>query len=89
MSRLSLSTRQAYSEYDGGANVILSRFSDVSLLCEKTGNTNLPMSNTVKRAGRGSGDEANGRSSKYATTGRRAQSIRSRNLYKVSHVLTA
>lgn len=58
-----------------------SRFSDVSLLCEKTGSTQLPISSTKSK--RESMSDMGGKS-KYATVGRRSQSIRARNLYRVS-----
>lgn len=59
-----------------------SRFSDVSLLCERTGMTNLPLSN-YKPGRSDSMPEMSGKS-RNNTTGRRTHSIKARNLYRVS-----
>lgn len=59
-----------------------SRFSDVSLLCEKTGTTTLPTGSKKQSSSRSdSFPDLQGRG-KYATTGRRSASIRARNLYR-------
>ena len=57
---------------DGG-----SKFSDVTLLCEKTGITHLPLSGTNQLA------SMDGKARKRASM-QRSQSVRARNLYKVS-----
>ena len=65
------------------ADEVYRRFSDVSLLCERIGVTQLPISNKKIITSRSDGlSELSGRAKK-ATTGRRAQSIKARNLYRV------
>lgn len=64
------------------ADLWIVRFSDVSLLCERTGMTSLPVSN-FKATRSDSLPDLGGRS-RFATTGKRASSVRPRNLYKVS-----
>lgn len=64
------------------ADLWVVRFSDVSLLCERTGMTTLPVSN-VKATRSDSLPDLGGRS-KYATMGKRGSSVRPRNLYRVS-----
>ncbi len=56
------------------------KFSDVSLLCEKVGVTNLPISTTSGGSGASSGGSTGTEAKRQS---RRSQSIRSRNLYKV------
>jgi len=60
------------------------RFTDVSLLCEKTGSTNLPIHRTKTQATRSESLTDIGKREKPVTNGRRGMSIRARNLYKVS-----
>ena len=64
------------------AILIYSRFTDVSLLCARTGMTHLPVSNT-KTKRNDSLTEISGKS-RSATTGRRGGSVKARNLYRVS-----
>jgi hypothetical protein len=61
------------------------RFTDVSLLCEKTGSTNLPIHRTKTQATRSESLTDIGKREKPVTNGRRGMSIRARNLYKVSY----
>lgn len=65
------------------ADLWIVRFSDVSLLCDRTGMTNLPVSNNFKGLRSESQSELNGRS-KHATISKRHGSIKARNLYRVS-----
>ncbi|WVF65884.1 hypothetical protein IAT40_000621 [Kwoniella sp. CBS 6097] len=58
------------------------RFSDVSLLCEKTGVTHLPLSSLQKGSGSKHDLTAELGSKKHGTMGRRSASIRARNIYK-------
>lgn len=62
-----------------------SRFTDVSLLCEKTGTTSLPSSSNSNKLQKRSESvpELNGRRGFGGT--RRVQSMRARNLYRVCH----
>jgi hypothetical protein len=62
------------------------RFTDVSLLCEKTGTTSLPIHRTKTQATRSESLTDIGKREKPVTNGRRGVSIRARNLYKVSLV---
>jgi hypothetical protein len=59
------------------------RFTDVSLLCEKTGTTSLPIHRTKTQATRSESLTDIGKREKPVTNGRRGVSIRARNLYKV------
>lgn len=65
------------------ADLWIVRFSDVSLLCERTGMTNLPFSSNFKGARSDSMPELSGRA-RHALMGKRHGSIRARNLYRVS-----
>ncbi|WVQ93515.1 hypothetical protein IAU59_000589 [Kwoniella sp. CBS 9459] len=58
------------------------RFSDVSLLCEKTGVTHLPLSSLQKSAGSKHDLTAELGSKKHGAMGKRSASIRARNIYK-------
>lgn len=59
------------------------RFTDVSLLCEKTGITSLPIHRTKSQATRSESLTDIGKRERPVTNGRRGVSIRARNLYKV------
>lgn len=59
------------------------KFTDVSLLCEKTGSTNLPMHRTKTHATRSESLNDMSKREKSAGNNRRGLSIRARNLYKV------
>jgi hypothetical protein len=65
-----------------------SRFSDVSLLCARTGVTQLPIS-TLKAAATPRSESMGEMSTKAkaGTVGRRSHSVRARNLYRVSRSL--
>lgn len=60
-----------------------SRFSDVSLLCERTGVTHLPVS-TLKSTTEKNELPTDRSSRRVSTSTRRGGSVRARNLYKVS-----
>lgn len=60
------------------------RFTDVSLICEKTGSTSLPIHRTKATATRSESLTDIGKREKPVTNGRRGVSIKARNLYKVS-----
>jgi hypothetical protein len=59
-----------------------SRFSDVSLLCERTGVTHLPVS-TLKSTTEKNESVPDRSSRRVSTSTRRGGSVRARNLYKV------
>ncbi|KAG8877980.1 hypothetical protein FRB97_002866 [Tulasnella sp. 331] len=82
----------------GGKNDLwLVRFNDVVLMCQRTGMTSLPLvTNGVIPGSAVANSSAGGRAnslpdygkSKYATTGRRPQQIKPRNLYKFIKIET-
>ncbi|WWC88063.1 uncharacterized protein L201_002966 [Kwoniella dendrophila CBS 6074] len=63
----------------GDSDLWVLRFSDVSLLCEKTGITHLPIASFKKAT---KSDSSNDLSKKNGTMGKRSASIRARNLYR-------
>jgi hypothetical protein len=63
------------------------KFTDVSLLCEKAGSTNLPIHRTKTQATRSESLNDIGKREKHGTNNRRGLSIRARNLYKVCREL--
>nr|XP_019050493.1 hypothetical protein I302_00928 [Kwoniella bestiolae CBS 10118]OCF29423.1 hypothetical protein I302_00928 [Kwoniella bestiolae CBS 10118] len=64
----------------GDEDLWVVRFSDVSLLCEKTGVTHLPIASFKKATKSDSSHDLGGK--KHGTMGKRSASIRARNLYR-------
>ncbi|WWC96868.1 hypothetical protein V866_003743 [Kwoniella sp. B9012] len=64
----------------GDGDLWVVRFSDVSLLCEKTGVTHLPIASFKKATKSDSSNDLSGK--KHATMGKRSASVRARNLYR-------
>ncbi|KAK6907462.1 hypothetical protein I203_101456 [Kwoniella mangroviensis CBS 8507] len=64
----------------GDSDLWVVRFSDVSLLCEKTGVTHLPIASFKKATKSDSSNDLSGK--KHATMGKRSASVRARNLYR-------